>query len=60
VSDTRDAIPRSTMTTDQQRRIGALQSAKAIIGRTAYNAPELTPRDVASLLEIARYIETGQ
>jgi hypothetical protein len=50
-----DTIPRSTMTTEQQRRIGALQVAKVVLSR-GYNQPD---RPIDEILAVARYVETG-
>lgn len=52
MSDVRDVIPRSTMTVGQQRRIGALQAAKAVL--------QNAHRDVDSahdLMRLAVWIE---
>jgi len=51
--DVRDTIPRSDMTLDQRRRIGALQVAKQTWG-----APS-TEDHVTQLLRLAVYIEKG-
>jgi hypothetical protein len=51
--DVRDAMPRSVLTTAQQRRLAALQAAKGIQG-----APS-TSEHVRLIIEMARYIECG-
>lgn len=56
MSDVQDVIPRSTMTTAQQRRIGALQAAKNVLQGNGYRAVE----DVTNLLDVAQWIEGSQ
>jgi hypothetical protein len=51
--DVTDRIPRSDMTADQRRRIGALQVAGQQIGRPS------TEDHVDWLLRVARYVEIG-
>jgi hypothetical protein len=46
-------IPRSDMTADQRRRIGALQVAKQTFGTPS------TGEHVSQLLRLAQYVETG-
>lgn len=49
-----DPIPRSDMTPDQKRRIGALQVAQATYGRPS------TSEHILNLIRLAKYIETGE
>lgn len=54
MSTVKDTIPRSTMTTAQQRHIGALQAAKAVLLGGTYNA--LSPDQVFQVLRLAEFI----
>ena len=51
--DVTDRIPRSDMTADQRRRIGALQ-----VARNTFGTPS-TAEHVTQLLRLAQYIQTG-
>ena len=55
----RDEIPRSDMTADQRRRIGALQVAKVILQGASYNPPALEGHRVEQLLDLAEFVATG-
>jgi hypothetical protein len=57
MSDVRDAMPRSTMTTAQQRRIGSLQAAKTLLRNGTGYSPSDVPPDPAKLLRLAKWIE---
>ncbi|WP_374457741.1 hypothetical protein [Nocardioides sp.] len=52
MSDVRDVIPRSTMTVAQQRRIGALQAAKAVLQN-----PHAVVDNAHNLMRLAEWIE---
>jgi hypothetical protein len=52
--DVTDRIPRSDMTADQRRRIGALQVAKQTFGSPS------TTEHVTLLIKLAQYVETGR
>lgn len=55
MSDVTDEIPRSTMTTAQQRRIGALQAAKTVLRTGSYSSAP--PPDPSTMLRLAKWIE---
>ena len=59
MSDVSDKIPRSTMTTAQQRRIGSLQAAKTVLQGGGYGAASIV-QDAATLLEVASWIDGAE
>lgn len=56
MSDVTDAIPRSTMTAAQQRRIGSLQAAKTVLQGGGYGAASIV-QNPAEVLRFAKWIE---
>lgn len=59
MSDVHDLIPRSTLTTDQQRRLGSVQAAKRILyGSTNYSREQPVVH-VDTLIKLADYIAKG-
>jgi hypothetical protein len=63
MSDVTNKIPRSDLTTDQRRRLGAVQAAKHIVWSDGYtnslDKSQLIIQHVDDLLLLAKYIETG-
>ena len=54
MSDVRDTVPRSTMTTGQLRRLGALQAAKSVLLGGGYSG--LQSDQVHQVLRLAEFI----
>lgn len=59
MSDVHDLIPRSTLTTEQQRRLGSVQAAKRIIYGSDNYSRERPVVDVDVLVRLADYIAKG-
>jgi hypothetical protein len=60
--DVTSYIPRSDLTADQRRRLGAVQAAKHVVWGTHFNSidkSQLIVQHVDDLLLLAKYIETG-
>lgn len=60
MSDVKDTIPRSTLTTEQQRRLGAVQAAKMVLYGQSYNVDaNMVVGNMYKLRELANYIYAG-
>lgn len=60
MSDVTDRIPRSDMTAEQKRRLGALQASMHLLFGNSYNVTAETKcNNVSEILRLARFVNGG-